>query len=172
MPPLLFVFTLRRESLTDQASAKLTPDSQKSTTGQISDTVKGKTDQALSHAQPGNAFLCYAPIPSTVTGVCFGRNEQLADFECFCSVSIEDTKSSGQKLGDTARHGANATEDSSKGVVESTQNTLSDAAKSASDTLNAAGESSTPHTHTHTHTLSLSLHPLVSLRLKCVCLAL
>ncbi|EJD02935.1 uncharacterized protein FOMMEDRAFT_156295 [Fomitiporia mediterranea MF3/22] len=43
-----------RWGITDQAEAKLKPDSEKSTTEHLGDKFKGNADNAASHAQPSS----------------------------------------------------------------------------------------------------------------------
>ncbi|CUA75419.1 hypothetical protein RSOLAG22IIIB_05893 [Rhizoctonia solani] len=57
-----------RQSFTDKAGAALKPDSQKTTTEQAGDTVKGKLDSAASTLQPNETKSDSQKVGDTLSG--------------------------------------------------------------------------------------------------------
>ncbi|KNG50183.1 chaperone heat shock protein hsp12 [Stemphylium lycopersici] len=88
-----------RKGLGEQASEKITPDSQKSTTQKASESLTGAGDRVAGAVQP------------------------------------EGQKSTGQKVGDATRSGGDDASNQGKGIMESTQDTLSGAAEGISNAL-------------------------------------
>ncbi|CAE6419449.1 unnamed protein product [Rhizoctonia solani] len=57
-----------RQSFTDKAGAALKPDSQKTTTEQAGDTIKGKLDSAASTLQPNETKSDSQKVGDTLSG--------------------------------------------------------------------------------------------------------
>ncbi|CCO29809.1 hypothetical protein RSOLAG1IB_08838 [Rhizoctonia solani AG-1 IB] len=57
-----------RQSFTDKAGAALKPDSQKTTTEQLGDTVKGNLDSAASTFQPNETKSDSQKVGDTLSG--------------------------------------------------------------------------------------------------------
>ncbi|CAE6478014.1 unnamed protein product [Rhizoctonia solani] len=57
-----------RQSFTDKAGAALKPDSQKTTTEQIGDTIKGNLDSAASTVQPNETKSDSQKLGDTLSG--------------------------------------------------------------------------------------------------------
>ncbi|TRM65081.1 heat shock protein 9/12-domain-containing protein [Schizophyllum amplum] len=68
-----------RQSFTDKAEAALKPDSQKSTTEQAGDTVKGKADSAGSTFQPSGEKSTTQKATDSMTGNSNENHESLID---------------------------------------------------------------------------------------------
>jgi hypothetical protein len=102
-----------RKGLGEQASEKVTPDSQKSTAQQAKEGVTGLGDRAASAVQPGT-------LHSSSLSHAASTNK-----------SSEGNKSATQKLGDSTRSGS----DESKGVLAQAQESLGNAAASVQDAI-------------------------------------
>ncbi|KAF9227340.1 hypothetical protein BS17DRAFT_460416 [Gyrodon lividus] len=68
-----------RQSVTDKASSTLKPDSQKSATEQLRDTVKGGTDSVASTLQPEGEKSQTQKVTDTVSGNSNENQESLVD---------------------------------------------------------------------------------------------
>jgi hypothetical protein len=68
-----------RQSFTDKAGAALKPDSQKTTTEQAGDFLKGKGDSAASSVQPNSSKSETQKAGDAVTGNSSGNSESLLD---------------------------------------------------------------------------------------------
>ncbi|KAF8212028.1 heat shock protein 9/12-domain-containing protein [Mycena galopus ATCC 62051] len=68
-----------RQSMTDKASAALKPDSQKSTTEQIGDSVKGTGDSVASTLQPQSDKSATQKAGDTVSGNSNNNDQSLMD---------------------------------------------------------------------------------------------
>lgn len=111
----------RRKGLGDQASEKVTPDSQKSYTQQASETATGLGDKVAGAVQPGK--------------------ELREEVSCIAYSHIlqEGDKSATQKFGDATRSGGDDAQSQGQGILGSAQETLGGLANSASETLQGAG---------------------------------
>ncbi|KAI5892543.1 uncharacterized protein SCHCODRAFT_01171639 [Schizophyllum commune H4-8] len=68
-----------RQSFTDKAEAALKPDSQKSTTEQAGDAIKGKTDSAASTLEPNHEKSTSQKATDSLSG---NSNEGSASTSC------------------------------------------------------------------------------------------
>ncbi|KAF9241601.1 heat shock protein 9/12-domain-containing protein [Melanogaster broomeanus] len=68
-----------RQSTTDKAAASVKPDSQKSATEQLRDTVRGGTDSAASTLQPEGKKSDTQKASDVVSGNADDNNESLLD---------------------------------------------------------------------------------------------
>ncbi|KAF9527002.1 heat shock protein 9/12-domain-containing protein [Crepidotus variabilis] len=68
-----------RQSFTDKAGAALKPDSQKTTTEHIGDTLKGKTDSAASTVEPNSQKSTGQRAGDTLSGNQNENSESLVD---------------------------------------------------------------------------------------------
>ncbi|CAE6508902.1 unnamed protein product [Rhizoctonia solani] len=68
-----------RQSLTDKAGAALKPDSQKTTTEQVGDTVKGNLDSAASTLQPNESKSDSQKLGDTLSGNSNENKQSLLD---------------------------------------------------------------------------------------------
>ncbi|TFK42435.1 heat shock protein 9/12-domain-containing protein [Crucibulum laeve] len=68
-----------RQSFTDKAGAALKPDSQKSTTEQAGDFLKGKSDSAASTVQPNSHKSATQQVGDSVSGNQNHNQESILD---------------------------------------------------------------------------------------------
>ncbi|KAL1680190.1 heat shock protein 9/12-domain-containing protein [Schizophyllum commune] len=68
-----------RQSFTDKAESALKPDSQKSTTEQAGDAIKGKTDSAASTFQPNQEKSTTQKATDSLSGNSNENSESLVD---------------------------------------------------------------------------------------------
>ena len=113
-----------RKGLGDQLSEKMTPDSQKSTTDKLSENVSGTVDKGMQKVQPGM----------------FSSPSSLLRWPLSADHVVDSEKSTGQKLTDTGRSGADSAQKEGKSWTQAASDTGSNLAKSAQDTLSQAGK--------------------------------
>ncbi|QRV79456.1 heat shock proteins (HSP9 and HSP12) family protein [Ceratobasidium sp. AG-Ba] len=68
-----------RQSFTDKAGAALKPDSQKTTTEQLGDTIKGNADSLASTVQPNESKSGSQKVGDTLSGNSNENSQSLLD---------------------------------------------------------------------------------------------
>ncbi|CAE6473192.1 unnamed protein product [Rhizoctonia solani] len=80
-----------RQSFTDKAGAAIKPDSQKTTTEHIGDTVKGNLDSAASTLQPNESKSDSQKVGDTLSGNSNENKRSLLD-QAKDAVGLGETK--------------------------------------------------------------------------------
>jgi hypothetical protein len=113
----------RRKGFGEQVQEKVTPQSQKSTGQVVSENVTGFGDKISGAVQPSKLLRCNSTGPTVLA-----------------NRSQDEDKSTFQKVGDSTRSNADSAQNEGGSFLDSTKDTLSGVASSASDTLSNAGK--------------------------------
>lgn len=124
-----------RKGVGEQVSEKVTPDSQKSTTTKIGESISGGADKAAGAVQP-----CMLSLPVYPQSY-LSPHLQLHTIQYTNSYFTADSKSTTQGLTDKTRGGADDAQSEGKGILGSVSDTAGNAANTVSDTLSNAGMS-------------------------------